>query len=108
MADSTATRASPAQPLSGLKQPWALRRNRFAVPVPLELSMKVTMNLAQVYEAALQSSSCRLRAIVYAQLAEDAVDVTLDRCFAYVQPAGDCFVAVAGHDLFEHFDLSSG
>ncbi len=70
-------------------------------------SLLASTRLAQVYEAALQSSSCRLRAIIYTQLAEDAVDVTLDRCFGYVQPVGNCFVAMARHDLLEHFDLAS-
>src|SRR5882724_8647824 len=57
---------------------------------------------------ALQGSGRSLGSIAHTQLVENTIDVTLDGCFTDIQTGSDCFVAIAGHDLFEHLDLSGG
>jgi len=57
-------------------------------------------------EAALQSSGSSLCPIIYSELAENTIDVAFDGCFTDIQSLSDCFIAVAGYDLFKHFDLS--
>jgi len=68
--------------------------------------MIFAFKLTQVNQPTLKRRGGGLRSVGHTELAENIIDVALDGRFTDVQSGSDCFVAVAGHDLFEHFSLS--
>src|SRR6185369_11337640 len=100
--------ASPigCRPLRGLKfflhsRSWGLRPRLYAV------TCFAGLGRAQVDQPALEGGGYGLGAIGHAELAENIIDVTLDRRFANRQARAYFLIALASHDQFEHFHLSA-
>src|SRR5262245_65189248 len=62
--------------------------------------------LVQVHEPATQGHRHRMRAIAHAQLAEDAVDVVLDRRLRDPEPARDLAVVVSARHAAQDLGLA--
>jgi hypothetical protein len=62
----------------------------------------------QLDQPALQGGGYGLSTVSHAELAENIVDVTLNRRFANPQAAAYFFIALASRDQLEHVHLSAG
>src|SRR5207253_7429884 len=76
-------------------------------PGPLAAAGRVVVcRLIQVDDAALQGEGRGVGAVADAELAQDIVDVNLDRAFRNRQVGGDDLIALALGDVFQDFKLA--
>ena len=64
--------------------------------------------LAQVNEPTLQGRGDGLGTVGHSELAENVIDMTLNRRFANRQTGADFLIALTSHDQLEHFHLPAG
>ena len=70
--------------------------------------MVAAFDSAQVDQPALQSGSYGLDTVGHSELAENVIDVTLNRCVTNPQAGAYFFIALALRDQFQHLHLSAG
>src|SRR5260221_8342843 len=102
-------RKAPAHP--GLKQPWALGHNRFAVPLPLDLSLKVALQTWIRVPQASAPTSCSISiarsASINTRATSGLVNSTGGTCptlsisRTFVPESVTCSAVSCGHVLFE-------